>query len=121
QLFHEIGFRMEATGSIEQNNIGSFFNGGLNAVERGTCGVASHALVDESATGAVGPYLQLINCGGAKGITCNQHDLLALGLEFGSELSDGCRFADAVHTDNKNDCRFGGATFESFLFGAYYV
>src|SRR5581483_4088280 len=51
----------------------------------------------------VGPHLELLDPGSAKGVACREHDAATLAAPVVPELRDRRRLADAIHTDHQDD------------------
>ena len=62
-------------------------------------------MTDNPGAGALAPYLQLVNSRCPEGISCRQHDGLALRLVIRSQLADGRGLAHPIYADNQQDSR----------------
>ena len=60
-------------------------------------------LTDDGYIHTLGPDLQLFDSGSTEGITCTQHDGVALLLELVGELTDGGGLPYPVHPDDHDD------------------
>ena len=105
ELFHEVGFGVEAAGGVDDEDLGpAGFGGGAGVVEGGR-GVATLLGFDDLDAGALGPDFELLDGGGAEGVGGAEQHATVLGGEVRGELARGGGFAGAVDPDHHDDFR----------------
>ena len=93
---------MQASGGIGDQHIDAARLGRLDGIEDHRGGVGAGVLGDDRNVVALAPDLQLLDGGGAEGITGGQHHRFALVLEAARQLADGGGLADAVDPDHQD-------------------
>src|SRR5207302_7937206 len=70
-------------------------------------GIGARLLLDQFRTGAASPHRELLDRGGAKGISGAKHDRGALFVQAMRQFADGRGFAGAVYAYDENHARTG--------------
>ncbi|MNH13634.1 hypothetical protein D3C79_732120 [compost metagenome] len=97
---------MQAAGSVGDQHVDATGLGGLHGIEDDRSRVGPRVLGDHRNLVTLAPHLQLLDRGGAEGITGSQHDLLAFQLQLFRQLANGGGLAGAVHANHKNHIGF---------------
>ena len=94
---------MQATGGVDDDDVGLLGNGALHGVIGHSGGVGAHLVLDHGNAHAVAPDLQLLVGSGTVGVGSAQHHLVAGLFELVGQLADGRRLANAVHAHDHDD------------------
>ena len=105
QLVHQVDAGMEPPGGIDENRVAALRLAGRDRVEDDRRWIRTVARAHDVDIGAVGPDLELLDRGGAKGVGgANQRPLPLVPQQVG-ELPDGRRLAGPVHADDQGHLR----------------
>ncbi len=102
QLFHQVRLGVEAPGRIRNQHVGSAGGGGVQGVVNHGSGIGAGVLCHYRDLITLTPGLELLDGGGAKGITGGKHHRTAVGLEAVGQLADGGGLAAAVDADHQH-------------------
>ncbi len=108
ELFHEVGFRVEAAGGIDEHEVGLAGFGGGERVEKGGGRIAALLGLDKVDAGALRPDFELFDGGGAEGVGGAQEHASAFATVKRGEFAGGGGFAGAGDADHHDDLGRGG-------------
>ena len=108
QLGHEIGFGVQATGGVHDNDIGVTSTRGGERVENHGGGIGARFLFDHFYAGTTRPDFELLDGGRAKGVGGAEDYCCPFFFQAIREFADGGGFAGAIHSDDKQDPRLVG-------------
>ena len=109
ELIHEVGLAVQSPGGVGQYHIDVPRPRGLQGIENHGTRIGSRLLGAELRAGALGPDVQLLDRGGAKGVACHEHHAQALIAQSPRELADAGGLARAVDADDEHHERLGAA------------
>src|SRR5687768_7471745 len=96
---------MKTAGGIDKENVNASALGSLHPIVNNRGRIGTGSLFDQLHTGSPAPSFQLFDRRGAKRVTRDQQNLLAVGFILGGEFADGGGFADAVDAEEQHDPR----------------
>ena len=105
KLRHQILAVLQPPCRIDQNDLDIVRLGLFQCAIGKAGGIGAVIAGNDGAAGTFAPYLELLDGGGAEGITGDQHHRLAIGLEAVGELADGRGLARAVDAADQYDVR----------------
>ena len=113
EFLHEVGFGVQAAGSVDDDGVGGTRFGCGHGVEDYSGGVGAGFLLDDFHPIALRPDFELFDGGGAEGVCGTEDNAASVLAQAIGELADAGGFAGAVYADNKNHARIvaiGGAS-----------
>ena len=105
ELGHQIGFGVQASGGIDDDDVGGARLGSGHRVVNDRGGIGAGFLFDDFDAVALRPDFQLLDGGGAKGVRGAEHHAAAFLAKAVGELADAGGLARAVDADNENHAR----------------
>src|SRR5205807_402907 len=96
---------VQAPGRVDEEDVGAVAARQLERVEGEARGVGAGLARDDRRAGALAPYLQLLDRGGAERVAGGVHDALAGVAVLLRELGDRRRLPRAVDADDQDDVR----------------
>ena len=107
EFLHQVGFRVQAPRGIHDDHVHVARASGGQAIIDDGGGIGAGFLFDQFRSGAIGPDGELLDCGGAKGISGAKHHGRAILTQPMRQLADRRGFAGAVYADYENYPRTG--------------
>ena len=102
QLAHEVCRGVQATGGVDEHQVGIFGLGALDGVVAHACRIGAALARDHLHVGALRPHLELLDGGGAERVGAAQDDLAASVVRFLGKLAHRGGLARAVDADEQH-------------------
>lgn len=99
---------MQAARGVAEDELDVALVGSVVGIVADGSGVGIVLALHDLAAEALGPDAELLDGGGAEGISRGEEDAVALLLEEAGELGRGGGFAGAIDADDEDDLRLGG-------------
>ena len=105
KFFHQIGFGMQASCRIDDQNVHFSCFGRGNRIEDHRRRISAFRMADDFSTGAFGPKSQLLTRRRPKSIRCRHQDAFSLFAIIMRQFADRGSLAGAVDPDDENHVR----------------
>ena len=109
QFFHQVLFGVQPPGGVGDQHVHVARTRRFDGIEQHGRRIRAGRMFNHVAAGALPPDFQLLDGGGAEGVSGDQQHVFALRLEFARQFADCRGFARAVDADDENHVGRGAA------------